>query len=135
ASTGRVGAGEENPVDRLLDERASRLAATDDRDEGVFRNAARMEQPRDLEAGERGEFRWLVEHRVAGEQRGQEHVAADEPGVIPRGDVGDHAERLVRDALAHAGIVRDVARFQRLRGFWEGEIDALQDALAPVARL
>ena len=51
------------------------------------------------QAGQRRELRRLVEHGVAGQQRRHEHVAADEIRVVPRRDVGDDAERLVRDAL------------------------------------
>ena len=49
--------------------------------------------------GERRELGGLVQHRVARDQRGHEHVAADEVRVVPRRDVGDHAQRLVRDPL------------------------------------
>ena len=45
--------------------------------------------------GQRRELRRLVEHRVAGQQRRHEHVAADEVRVVPGRDVGDDAERLV----------------------------------------
>ena len=78
------------------------------------------------QAGQRGELRRLVEHRVAGEQRRHEHVAADEVRVVPGRDVGDHAERLVGDALAHAAVVehrlvgdarpRSAARKKSMRG-------------------
>ena len=57
------------------------------------------------EPGERRELRRLVEHRVAGEQRRHEHVAADEVRIVPGRDVGDDAERVVADALGHAAFV------------------------------
>ena len=47
------------------------------------------------QAGQRRVLGRLVEHRVAGEQRRHEHVAADEVRVVPGRDVGHHAERLV----------------------------------------
>ena len=48
---------------------------------------------------ERGKFRRLVQDRVAGEERRYEDVRADIVRIIPRGDVGHDAERLVRDHL------------------------------------
>ena len=46
-----------------------------------------------MQARQGRELRRLVEHRVAGEQRRNEDVAADEVGVVPGRDVGDDAER------------------------------------------
>ncbi len=61
----------------------------------------RMQQAVDVQPGQRRELRRLVEHRVAGQQRGDEHVAADEVRIVPGRDVGDDAERVVADALGH----------------------------------
>jgi hypothetical protein len=100
-------AGEEHAVHLLLDQRGADLAAADHGDEHVRRHACGMEQPVDVQAGEGRELGRLVKDRVAGQQRRHEHVAADEKRIVPGGDVGDDAERLLGDALAHAGIGED----------------------------
>ena len=61
-------------------------------------------------AGERRELRRLVEDRVAGQERGHEHVRAHEVRVVPGRDVRHHAQRLVGhplfEALRRLGVDR-----------------------------
>ena len=64
-----------------------------------------MQELGDVNPGERRELRGFVQHRVAGEQCGNEHVAADKIRIIPRRDVGDDAERLVDDSLFELLVV------------------------------
>ena len=84
-------AGEEQAVDPLRQQRGADRAGAHQRDEHVVRHAGLVQQAGDLQAGERGVFGRLVEHGVAGQQRRHDHVAADEPGVVPGRDVADHA--------------------------------------------
>ena len=122
-------------IDRLLDERRADLAAADEDDEDVLGNPRRMEQPRDLQPGQRRELRRLVEHGVAGEQRRNEDVAADEIGVVPRRDVGDDPERFVPDPLRHRRIGVDLGVGRARVDLGEEEIDAAEKAVQLVARL
>jgi hypothetical protein len=111
------------------------LARADDGNEHVVGNAAGVQEVRDVLAGHRRVLRRLVEDGVARDERRHEHVAADEVRVIPRGDVRDHAERLVRDALLHRVVGEHLLVAQRARGGLEEEIEAGHEALELVARL
>ncbi len=84
-------AGEEDAVERLREQGRADVARADDDLEHVVRNARRVQQPADVQAGQRRELRRLVEHRVAREQRRHEDVGADEIGIVPGRDVGDDA--------------------------------------------
>jgi len=79
----------------------------------------------------------LVEHRVAGEQRRHEHVAADEVRIIPGRDVRDHAERLVRDALLELLLLvgEDFFLTQRALPLGDKEVEPCEQSLQLVARL
>ena len=90
----------------------------------VARHAGFVQQARDLQPGERGVLGWLVEHRVAHQQRRHDDVAADEPRVVPGGDVRHHAERHVLDLLAHAAFVEHRLARDRLVHFLQEEVDA-----------
>ena len=104
-------------------------------DEHVRRHAGGMQQPVDVQAGQGGELGRLVEHGVAGEQRRHEHVAADEVRIVPGRDVGDDAERLLGDALAHAGVGEDLLVGDSRFDLGEEEIDSAEEAVQLVARL
>ena len=76
------------PSTRCASSAAPTSPAPTSGDEHVARHAGLVQQPRDLQAGQGGELRRLVEHRVARQQRRHEDVAADELGVVPGRDVG-----------------------------------------------
>ena len=57
-----------------------------------------------VEPGQRRVLRRLVQHGVAGEQRGDEDVGADEVRIVPGRDVADDADRLVADLLLDAAV-------------------------------
>ena len=94
-----------------------------------------MQQPRDVQAGQRGVLRGLVQHRVARQQGRHDHVAADEVRVVPGRDVGHDAERDVRDLLVHACAVEHVLVAYRSLDLVEEEVDPRQQAVQLVARL
>ena len=96
-----------------------------------------MQHLGDVQPGERRELGRLVEHRIAGDERRHENVAADEVRIVPRRDVGDHAERLVRDPLVELllRIGVDFLLAQRPGGFGDEEIETAEKAVQFVARL
>ena len=79
----------------------------------------------------------LYKHRIARQQRGNENVAADEVRIVPRRDVGDDAQRLVRNPFLEFLLVvgEDFLLAQHARGFGQEEIDAPEQAVEFVARL
>ena len=104
---GVVRTGEAHHVDVGADERGTDGAAADDRLHDVDRDARAVHEVDEPQPGERRVLRRLVEHRVAGEQRGDDRVEPDEVRVVPRADVRDEPDRLVRDALLDdAGAAR-----------------------------
>jgi hypothetical protein len=137
ALTGRVRAGEEHAIDRLPQQRSADEPIADDRHEDVLGHAGGMQQACDREPGQRRILGRLVEHRVAGDERGDEDVAADEPRVVPRGNIRDDAERLVRDALLEfrVDIGEDGLVAQRPRRLLDEEIETGQQSVQLVARL
>ena len=133
---GRVRAGEEHAVDRLAQQRGARRAVADDGNEDVRRDPRFVQHLADVDAGERRVLGGLVENGIAGDQRRHENVAADEVRIVPRGDVRDDAERLVRDALLElAGLGMDFLVAQRARRLGEKEVDPREEAVQFVARL
>ena len=137
AGAGGIGAGEEDAVQRLTQQRGAGRTTPDHWHEHVGRDPRFVQHFGDVEAGERRVFGRFVEHRIAGDQRRDEHVAAHEIGVIPRRDVADDAERLVGDPLLEIlpGIGVDLLRAQRLLRLGEEKIDPRQEAVEFVARL
>ncbi len=76
----------------------------------------------------------LYKHHIAGQQGRHEHVAADEPGVVPGRDIGHHAQRHMLDLLARAAVVEHLlGRHRRLHLLHE-EVDAPEKAIELVAR-
>src|ERR1043165_5804493 len=96
-----------------------------------------MQQVGDVAPGQRREFRRLVEYGVARDERRHEDVAANEIRIVPRRDVRDDAERLLRDPLVE--VLRRVGEYllfaQRPRGFGDEEIETRDEALELVTRL
>ena len=131
----RYGAGEEHAVDGLPEQRRADVAGADDGREDRLRYARFVQHLGDLEAGACREFRRLVEHCIAGEERRDEHIAADEIRIIPRRDVGDDTERLVADELGHAVLVVDFAGLEYRTRVGQKEIDPRQEAVQLVLRL
>ena len=64
-----------------------------------------MQQARHRQPGQGGVFGSFVQHGVAGQQRRDEDVAADKPGIVPGRDVRHQPERRVLDSLGHAAFV------------------------------
>ena len=101
-------------------------------------HAGRVQHVGDVHAGQRRELGRLVEHGVAGGERRHEHVAADEVRIVPRRDVGDHAERLVARCAPRAcpaASANTSRRAARARVSREEEVDAAGEAVQLVARL
>jgi hypothetical protein len=126
AAAGGVRAGEEDAVERGVDQCRADLAGADHGDEGVVRHARRVQPLGDREAGEGRILRRLVEDRASAQQRRHEDIAADEIGIVPRRDVGDDAERFPGDALGETGAAVVVNDFRREhpRRVGEEKIDA-----------
>jgi hypothetical protein len=103
-------------------------------DHHLARHAGLVQQARDFLAGHGRVFRRLVQHGVAGEQRGHDDVAAHEPGVVPGRDVGHHTQRRVLDLLPHAAIVKDRFGGHRQLEFLQEKVDAPEQAVELVAR-
>ena len=91
ARTGGVGAGEKQAIDGLRHQRGTHRTAAHQRDEHVLRHTGLMQQARHLQAAQGGVFGGLVQHHVAGQQRGNKDIATHKPGVIPGRDVGHQA--------------------------------------------
>ena len=91
----------------------------------------------DVPAGHRRELGGFVQHCVAREQCRHEHVAADEIRVVPRRDVGDDAQRLVRDALLELLFFVDVDLLvtQHARRLGDEEVDPLREPVELVLGL
>ena len=133
ARAGGVRAGEEHAIDGLRQQGRTHRTATDQRHEHIDRHARFMQQARDVKARERGEFRRLVEHRIARQQGRHEHIATDEIRVVPGRDVDHHAERVEADPLAHAAFVEHLLRCERGLGLGEEEVDPAQQAVELIA--
>ena len=133
---GGVAAGEEQAVDALR--RAGPRRPRRRRPAACITfggTPAAVQQARDVQPRQRGVFRRLVEHGVAGQQRRHDDVAADEVRIVPGRDVGHHAERHVRDLLVHAAVVEHMLVAHRGLDLFDEEIDARQQAVELVARL
>ncbi len=72
-----------------------------------------LQQLRQLQRHQRGIFRRLDDHRVAGDQRAQGLNRRSREGIVPRRDDADHPVRLAHQ-LAALGLHRRVAVRQRL---------------------
>ena len=131
----RMRAGEADRIDALLDEHGADVAATHDGLEAVRGDARFMHQLGDRQTRQRGELARLVDDRIAGEQCRQEHVGGDEPGVVPRRDVGHHAERLALDAFLEPVGGADHLVGEDAADLGEEEFDPGEDARELPARL
>jgi len=124
-------------VDRLPDERGAGGAVADDRDEHVLRHPGFVQHLRDVQPGQCREFGRLVEHRVPGDERRHEDIAADEIRIVPRRDVGDHAERHMRDPLVELllRISVDPLFTQRVQRLCKEEIEPTEQPVQLIPRL
>ena len=135
AQAGGMAAGEEHAVQPLRQQRRAHLAGAHQALHHVGWHAGGMQQSGEVQPRQRGVFGGLVEHHIAGQQRRHDDIAADEPGVVPGRDVGHHAQRDVRDLLAHAAAVEDLLVADRGFGLLQEEVDARQQAVELVAGL
>ena len=128
-------AGEEQAIDVLRLQGGADVARTHHQRKDVRGHTCRVQQARNGLTRQDGILGRLVQHRIAGKQRRDEHVAAHEPGVVPGRDVGHHAERDMFDLLGHGGILKHRLGAGRGRHLLQKEIDARQQAVDLVARL
>ena len=94
---GFVRTGEEEAVKIQRQQVVAGVFSADACLESVFVHAGFLQQAVYFQAGEHGIFRRLVKYAVAGQQCGNEHVHPYEVRIIPRGDIADHAQGLIRD--------------------------------------
>ena len=92
-------AGEEHLRHVGTRQRRARSGPVNDADEAVG-DARALEHVRDPLSDERRQRRGLEDDAVAGHQRERHLAERDRPRVVPRGDHGDHAERLVGERRA-----------------------------------
>ena len=129
----RVRTGEKHAVNTLFDQRCANLAAAHEHVEHLVGDTSPAQQTPDRKARHCCVLRGLVEHRVAGQQCGNEDVAANEPRVVPRRDIRDQAQRHVLDLLGHAILIEHGLGRRRALDAVEKKIDASQQAIELVA--
>ena len=134
ACAGGVGAGEKQAVNFLLQQGRTDGAAARQADKHVFGHAGAVQQAGDSLAGHGGVFRGFVKHGIAGQQRRNEDIAADKPGVVPGRYIGHHAQRRVLDLLGHAAFAEDCLGRGRGLDLFEEKVDAAQQAIELIAR-
>ena len=127
-------AGEEQAVDFLRQQRGAHFATANQRHEHLLGHARRMQQARNRQAGHGGVFGRLVEHRIAGQQRRDKHVAAHKPRVVPGRNVRHHAQRQVLDLFSHPAVAENGLRGSRCLNLVQEKVNAAQQAIEFIAR-